>query len=65
MAVVELEHPQLNHKEPQDGFGSTYILGKIDGFNEAIKILRSLAVPLPTSPQEIKSTFGFVEETIK
>lgn len=65
MAILELDHPAHQPSKAVDGFGATRERGIIDGYEMALAIFRSMAVPLPTSPQEIKSTFGFVEETIK
>lgn len=67
LAVMEEEHPAKQHRAVADGFGATRVLGQIEGFQEALNMLRSFAEPLPSAPEEIPTTWnvGLPEDEVK
>lgn len=62
LAILELDHPAHQKSKAVDGFGTTKEIGFIEGYETALALFRSMAVPLPVAPQELKSTFGVSEE---
>lgn len=61
LAVMETEHPARQQHRAHDGFGATKALGRIEGFQEALNMLRSFAEPLPANVEAPKITWGAQE----
>lgn len=58
LAVMEVEHPAKRQRAVADGFGATRVLGQIEGFQEAMDMLRSFAEPLPSAPEDVATTWN-------
>ena len=58
LAVMEAEHPAKQQRAVADGFGATRVLGQIEGFQEALNMLRSFAEPLPTQAEDVPTTWN-------
>lgn len=58
LAVMEAESPDKHQRAVADGFGATRVLGQIEGFREALNMLRSFAEPLPGPSEDIETTWG-------
>lgn len=58
LAVLELDHPAKSKTVVHDGFGATYKLGEIDGFERCLAMLRSLGESPPPPPEPIIATWG-------
>jgi len=58
LAVMESESPDKQQRPVADGFGATRVLGQIEGFREAMNMLRSFAEPLPSALDEVTTTWG-------
>lgn len=65
LAVLELDHPakqRVPSKVINDGFGATYRLGQIDGFELCLSMLKQLGEAAPLPPTELKATWGIEEQ---
>lgn len=62
LAVMDTEHPGRKMHGANDGFGATRALGRIEGFQEALEMIHSFAVPLPSPPESIPITWNAVKE---
>lgn len=62
LATLELDHPAKNKITLRDGFDATYKLGRIEGFEECLSMLRDLGKPAPLPLEHITATWG-AEET--
>lgn len=58
LAVMEIEHPGRRHERVSDGFGATRVLGRIEGFQEALEMLRSFSQPIPKPHETIPVTWN-------
>jgi len=58
LAVMEAESPDKQERPVADGFGATRVLGQIEGFRQALNMLKSFAEPLPAAPDDIPTTWN-------
>lgn len=58
IAVMDAESPGKQHRLCGDGYAASYTLGEIDGFQEALNMLRSFAEPLPSAPEDVATTWN-------
>lgn len=66
LAVLELDHPakeRIPAKIINDGFGATYRLGQIDGFEMCLSMLRELGKPAPLPIQHLEATWGAEDQS--
>ncbi len=56
--VMDMEHPGRQKHPVTDGFGATKALGYIEGYQDALTMLKSFAEPLPAAMETIQTTWG-------
>lgn len=58
LLVMEVEHPGRKPHKANDGFGATRAIGRIEGYQEALDMLRLFAEPIPVAPESIPVTWN-------
>lgn len=56
--VMESEHPAKQQQVLADGFAATRAIGKIEGFQLAMDMLRSFAKPIAKPQEDVQTSWG-------